>query len=120
MNHFHARQRSDNGKWYWVRYHAGKFYATEPCWQGCAHDTQEDAEYHYYDWQISNLLVHTIDDETQKKCEFPGCSRWTQRYLEPPKPKCDRLAFLCDDHRDAWGYRAVRPFNPPYDIWTTW
>ncbi len=134
MNYYEARQRSDGSGWAWTSMNDGVIHTSGGCvtWpdgrpteeqaisgtgpkpgQPHAHATREEAERCFYDHEAASLRPTQMPEDEQRRCEQPGCTAWTQRGL------ASRLlgdADLCDEHRNADGWRAVHPFFPDIEI----
>lgn len=125
MNYHQARQlgpESENpGKWNWSTRNGDRIWTAAPCSRPDGsrddHDTQEEAERHFYDHEANNLREVTYT--TADRCQGPhdGEAPWTDKSLEA------RLlghASLCDEHRNADGWRLINPFHPGIQITASW
>jgi hypothetical protein len=129
MNYYEARERSDGSGWAWTRMNDGVIRTAGGCvtWpeghptpeqaisgtgpkpgQLHAHATREEAERCFYDYEAANLVELHAED-TQEHCQFPGCQRWTSDGLAA---HLLGEAILCDEHRNADGWKAINPFHP--------
>lgn len=76
------------------------------------HATKEEAERCYYDFCLDHVREGTMLDE-QRRCQFPGCEAWTQKYLDNPQlGMVFHFVCLCDEHRNREGLEAAQPFEP--------
>ena len=134
MNYYRARQRADGSGWAWTTMNDGHVRASDSCvtWPegppadvaealagikpigpDHVHATREEAERCYFEWEATNLRELTWKD-AQHPCQYPGCDIWTQKAVEAPHST--KIADLCDDHRNADGWKAVHPFVPGLEI----
>lgn len=109
MNYDQARQRESDGKWDWTTMNDGIIRATASCSSHCGHETQEEAERHFYDYSLDQVKETGV---SWTACEYPDCPNPTQRAL-------GNLGFwlalsstpLCDEHRTKECLVEVYPFH---------
>lgn len=108
MNYEQARQRESDGRWDWTVRNDDRIWATGPCGEHTdGHATAEEAERHFYDWEVANLKPYTIAGALHP-CEI--CQAWSDGGLGTPDGFGGPI--LCAAHRNADGYQQVRPFAP--------
>jgi len=110
MNYDQARQRETDGKWDWTTMNDGRIRAAASCIAKCGHETQEDAERHFYDHSLEQVKEAGV---SWTSCEYSGCESPANRalgnhglWLALP------LAPLCDVHRTKEHLTEVYPFEP--------
>ena len=129
MNYEQARQIGPGGpapgKWNWTNMNDRRVSTTTPCyypdfdWAGqrilqdiaeglrieptgrerCDHDTQEEAERHHYDYELSRVKLVKIDLTTarqQNRCDVPECPNWAN--WEAVWPGGYVRDSLCQEH----------------------
>lgn len=109
MNYDQARQRKD-GKWHYTRKNDDRIYPIGFCANNCAgHDTCEEAEWHYWEWQLVNICTHNpVVDlafvDGRQKCTL--CGAVATRVASLPGIAQPEVA-ICDDH----ALQEVFPFH---------
>lgn len=119
MNYHEARQRSDGSGWAWTTMNDGAIWTSGGCHtagEPHAHATREEAERCFYDYEAGQLVEREYAD-TQHRCQFPDCTNWTSKFLEAGLLGAKEL---CDEHRNADGWRAANPFAPGLSITASW
>ena len=117
MQYYQARQRKSDGRWDWTGMHDKVVTARPPCSDHeDGHATAEEAERHFYDYEVENLKPVKLRDE-MRRCSFPGCLDFTQdgfesRYLG--------LQMLCIGHCTKLGWVAAHPFKPGITVAASW
>lgn len=145
MNYHQARQRTD-GKWAWTTMNDGRISTSGGCvtWpegqpetieeavgpnrkpigEPHAHETREEAERCFYDYEAGRLREHSGPEAERHRCEWAHtvtgtrCENWTSKWLEPRL--LGGMSWLCDEHRTAWHWRALHPFTPNISITASW
>jgi hypothetical protein len=113
MRYSAARQRQSDGKWDWTTQRGEAVYAVPPCGDGCpGHDTKEEAERHYYDYQLAKLKERSQDIKC--RCEAKDCDVWTNKTLDTDLYDA---TYLCDAHRNKEVFEQLHPFHPGREIW---
>lgn len=111
MNYAQARQRQDTKLWDWTVMNDKIIHRHDPCSESCAHETQAEADKHFYDWSLEQVQEYT-DSDVQRKCAV--CGTWTQKSLGNHQfwlvisPE-----FLCDEHRNKDELMKLQPFQSP-------
>lgn len=106
MNYETARQRKSDGRWDWTNARDKQVYVVEPCASHeDGHATADEAARHRWEWEAENAVPMTLT--SQHECEV--CKTWTQHALRGADGM--GFLFLCDEHRDAEGWKAARPFT---------
>lgn len=114
MNYDQARQRANkdgtpSGLWDWTTMNDGVIHPTASCSLSCHHETQEEAERHFYEYCIENVKEFTNSDE-QHKCAV--CGDWTQKGLRNTSMFLIGFnLYLCDIHRNESELRKFSPFE---------
>ena len=134
MNYDEARQLKDGG-WHWTTMNDGVVRTAAPCvrhvgdesdplwymqpskaedWAYCEpHETQEDAERHFYEWCLENVTEQKYT--TKQLCSVEGCDEWSQFALG--NNELGRFfglgPNLCDAHRNREHLATLRPFHSP-------
>jgi hypothetical protein len=114
MNYAQSRQRKDDGVWHWTVRYDDKIYVHVPCTSECNHETQEEADKHFYEWSLSKVEEIRLQN-MQLKCSV--CEAFTDTELGnrgfwmyfSPTP-------LCDKHRNQDELRKLHPFESPIEI----
>lgn len=114
MNYYEARQRKD-GVWHWTVMNDNVLRPSQPCTEDCQHQTREEAERHFYEYEVANL--RTQEFEAWHKCEAEGCETLTNKVMTP---RHGGGVDLCDVHRTAEQYRVLRPFKAGVQIISSW
>lgn len=121
MNYDQAREirnkdGNPSGKWHFTRMNDGQIWPIGFCRENCpGHDTAEEAEKHWYDYECSILVVDNFHNpavaDDRERCEVPGCEQWTNHRM---RPQGDYGAGprLCGAHLNVEGYKLARPFEP--------
>jgi hypothetical protein len=101
-----------NGKWFAGFVVDGEVQASGYCAFNClGHDTQEEAERHYYEYQIKTAIYskfHT-DENIMYRCEHPFCQEFTRKLVKPGGSEIS-LLHLCPRHSNEKGLRKAWPF----------
>lgn len=116
MNYYEALQRQTDKRWDYTRRNDGQVHAIGYCagkydvirndaslphperYHDDGHATAEEACECYKQYVLDNLtnLEFGLTEDTQHKCEAPGCGAWTQKVA-----MVDHHPYnLCDDHRN--------------------
>lgn len=111
MRYYAARLRTD-GRWDWTVERDKVITVDGPCVTHTdGHPTKEEAERHFYEWDIKTLgLITESDDKLFHGCEAPECKTHTTigfvtRYRWKPQ-------WFCDLHRVKEIYIMLNPFKP--------
>ena len=110
MNYYEARrQESGEQYWHWTCLRDSKICICDSCSPACVHKTREEAERHFYEWTLDNLIEETLTGQ-RFPCAYPGCSVWTSVYMA--SRRVTHGLFLCDKHRNRENFKNARPFRP--------
>ena len=139
MNYDQARQIEATGKWNWSSMNDKIIRTASPCaypdfewpehlsanvadWPKptgrprCDHDTQEEAERHYYDAQIARVHILALDLDTireRRRCAFDDGEWETHRANWPGGYAVDSL---CSRHSSIDHVRSLHPFIPGLQV----
>lgn len=116
MKYFRARQRLVDKRWDWTVDQDQVIAKAGPCvLHSDGHATREEAERHFYDWDLQTLLTFTEGNEkTKHECEAPGCKTLTDRGLATRFRW--KVQWFCDLHRVKPIYEMLNPFEPGIEI----
>lgn len=115
MNYYGARQidpkadRTDAGKWRFTVRNDDRIWPTGYCATCPGHATAEEAERHYYEYEMAETVREGSLADMQRACEV--CGAWTQGLLQLGDGLMESH-ILCDEHRNPAGLAQVRPFAP--------
>jgi hypothetical protein len=115
MNCYEARQREVDGRWDWTVMNDGIIRRAGPCRDHeDGHSTKEEAERHYWDYELSRLKEHTTGGHYP--CEV--CGALTNKELS--WHHIGPTARLCDDHRSREQFERLNPFEPGLSVVSSW
>lgn len=87
----------------------GRVWRSGPCFDHTdGHATQEEAERHFWEYEMALPRRVCLNPEEQRKCEI--CGAWTQDRVR--REGDYRSDVLCGDHQDQASYEALHPFVP--------
>lgn len=116
MIYYQARQRLD-GRWDWTGMRDDLIFRTGPCiGHDDGHATREEAERHFYEYEIERLKEVEIQ---WFRCSHPGCHELSRKGLETPRLYPFPEA-LCDAHRTTEVFREIKPFYTNIAIVSSW
>jgi hypothetical protein len=79
----------------------------------CDHDTQEEAERHHWQYELSHVSPHPIDKATVRqldRCDHPGCNEWADYTMRWPDSY--RQETVCTKHLTVESLVERHPFTP--------
>jgi hypothetical protein len=107
----------------WPPYDHTKSFADQPQVtptgrERCDHDTQEEAEQHYWRYELARGAPHPIDKTKAKqlnRCAQPGCEQWAD--YEIVWPGIAALHdFVCERHLTVKDLAERHPFVPGMQV----
>lgn len=116
MNYYAARQTADKRYWHWTCRNDGMIYPCQPCTSDCTHETQEEAERHHHEYELSKGQVGKLSDRAHYPCEV--CGSLTQTIFSCPDHS--RLHHLCDEHANAETFATLEPFKAGRTVTSSW
>lgn len=116
MNYYEARQRTSDGRWDWTGMNDSRIFKAGPCaGHDDGHATKEEAERHFYDWELDQLQELKGPSSTQHRCQSPGCQTFTDIALAIGGHIGVHF-WLCKDHRTRGEVARIYPFTPGLTI----
>jgi hypothetical protein len=120
VNYYSARKRGNDNRWDWTCMNDGRIWKSPPCTEHeDGHATEEEAQRHFYDHELSRLRETTTGDDVRVKCEYQPCDGLTShglvgiRYFTTP-------IYLCETHRNRSIVAKLYPFEEGIEIWASW
>lgn len=115
QKHYAARQIG-SGRWAWTVDEGGQISTAGPCvLHGDGHLTKEQAERHFYDFDIQTLTeVAEKHPNKSHDCHIPWCGVFTSRGLATRHST--EPMWLCSEHRFRHIYTMLRPFEPGIEV----
>lgn len=112
MNYYAARQRIGENRWDWTVEHDKVITRSGPCvLHGDGHATKEEAERHFYDWDLQTMAVYVENDpKIMHQCDAPGCKTPTDKGLATRHRW--KVQWFCDLHRIKEIFVTLNPFKP--------
>lgn len=109
MNYAQARQRESDGRWDYTVRNDDRIWRTGYCADHeDGHATKEEAEKHFYDYELDQPFRIYEDINQQAKCVV--CGEWTQNRVMLYDGYTTYI--LCKDHQTKEDLMKVRPFTP--------
>lgn len=112
LKHYAARQRRPGGPWDWTVEEEGRIFPAGPCvLHGDGHPTREEAERHFYAFDLQTLsLIVEDQDHKSHQCGVPWCKVFTDQGFTTKFRK--EPQWLCDEHRIRHIFEMLNPFVP--------
>jgi len=127
VNYYAARQLGPNsrapGKWNWTRMNDGVITTAAPCYQpdgGDDHDSKEDAERHFWEWEAANL--RRTEYTTASRCDGPHDGDAPRTAIAFGVRPVGAEVHVCPQHEsqavEIW--KAAHPFVPGIAVTSSW